>query len=175
MSLRVFTVGHSTHPLDEFVLILRAYGVDRIVDVRTVPKSRHNPQYGEVELRSSLPSAGIDYRRIEALGGLRHARKDSPNAAWKNLSFRGYADYMQTREFRDGIEQLLALREDATIAVMCAEAVPWRCHRSLIGDALLVRGVEVEDILTATSSRPHALTRFAVVEGLQVTYPAIPE
>jgi len=175
MSLRVFTVGHSTHPLDEFVLILRAYGVDRIVDVRTIAKSRHNPQFAEVELQHSLPAAGIDYRRITALGGLRHARKDSPNAAWKNLSFRGYADYMQTPEFRDGIEQLLALREDATIAVMCAEAVPWRCHRSLIGDALLVRGVEVEDILTATSSRPHALTRFAVVEGLQVTYPATPE
>lgn len=175
MSDQVLTVGHSTHPLEEFVGILRAYDVDRIVDVRTIPKSRHNPQFGEVELRSSLPAAGIDYRRVEALGGLRHARKDSPNAAWKNLSFRGYADHMQTAEFVDGIEHLLALRADATIAVMCAEAVPWRCHRSLIGDALLVRGVEVEDILSATSARPHALTRFAVVDGLRVTYPAIPE
>jgi len=172
MTERVFTVGHSTHPLDEFVRILQAYGVDRIVDVRTIPKSRHNPWFAEVELRSSLPAAGIDYRRIEALGGLRHARKDSPNAAWKNLSFRGYADHMQTPEFADGIERLLALRADATVAVMCAEAVPWRCHRSLIGDALLVRGVEVQDILTATNARPHTLTRFAVVDGLRVTYPA---
>jgi uncharacterized protein (DUF488 family) len=171
----VFTVGHSTHPLEDFVRILQAYGVDRVVDVRTIPKSRHNPQFNEVELRSSLPAAGIDYRRIDALGGLRHARKDSPNAGWKNLSFRGYADHMQTAEFTGGIEQLLALRADATIAVMCAEAVPWRCHRSLIGDALLVRGVEVEDILTATSARPHALTRFAVVEGLRITYPAVEE
>jgi uncharacterized protein (DUF488 family) len=175
MSDQVFTVGHSTHPLEEFVLILQAHGIDRIVDVRTIPKSRHNPQFGERELRESLPSAGIDYRRIDALGGLRHARKDSANAAWKNLSFRGYADYMQTPAFADGIEQLLELRAGATIAVMCAEAVPWRCHRSLIGDALLVRGVAVEDILSATSARPHALTRFAVVDGLRVTYPAIPE
>ena len=175
MTDRVFTVGHSTHPLEDFVRILQAYGVDRVVDVRTIPKSRHNPQFNEVELRSSLPAAGIDYRRIDALGGLRHARKDSPNAGWKNLSFRGYADHMQTAEFTGGIEQLLALRADATIAVMCAEAVPWRCHRSLIGDALLVRGVEVEDILTATSVRPHALTRFAVVDGLRITYPAVQE
>jgi len=175
MTDRVFTVGHSTHPLEDFVRILQAYGVDRVVDVRTIPKSRHNPQFNEVELRSSLPAAGIDYRRIDALGGLRHARKDSPNAGWTNLSFRGYADHMQTPEFAAGIEQLLALHADATIAVMCAEAVPWRCHRSLIGDALLVRGVEVEDILTATSVRPHALTRFAVVDGLRITYPAIEE
>jgi uncharacterized protein (DUF488 family) len=175
MTDQVFTVGHSTHPLEDFVRILQAHGVDRVVDVRTIPKSRHNPQFNEVELRSSLPAAGIDYRRIDALGGLRHARKDSPNAGWKNLSFRGYADHMQTPEFAGGIEQLLALRADATIAVMCAEAVPWRCHRSLIGDALLVRGVEVEDILTATSVRPHALTRFAVVDGLRITYPAVEE
>jgi uncharacterized protein (DUF488 family) len=175
MTDQVFTVGHSTHPLEDFVRILQAHGVDRVVDVRTIPKSRHNPQFNEVELRSSLPAAGIDYRRIDALGGLRHARKDSPNAGWKNLSFRGYADHMQTPEFAGGIEQLLALRADATIAVMCAEAVPWRCHRSLIGDALLVRGVEVEEILTATSVRPHALTRFAVVDGLRITYPAVEE
>lgn len=171
----IFTVGHSTHPIEEFVLILEAHGVDRIVDVRTVPKSRHNPQFNEAELRSTLPAAGIDYRRIEALGGLRHARKDSPNAGWKNTSFRGYADHMQTPEFEAGIAELLALLDGATVAVMCAEAVPWRCHRSLIGDALLVRGLEVADILTSTSARPHALTRFAVVDGLRITYPAIDE
>jgi uncharacterized protein (DUF488 family) len=171
MTDRFFTIGHSTHPLEEFVDILHAHGVDRVVDVRTVPKSRHNPQFAEVELRRTLPAHGIDYRRIEALGGLRHPRTDSPNGAWRNRSFRGYADHMQTPAFAAGLTELLTLGEDATAAVMCAEAVPWRCHRSLIGDALLARGLAVEDILSATSARPHALTRFAVVTGSQVTYP----
>lgn len=175
MTGRVFTVGHSTHPLEEFVLILRAHGVDRIVDVRTVPRSRHNPQFGEQELRRSLPLNGIDYRRIESLGGLRHPRKDSPNGGWRNSSFRGYADHMQTPEFAAGLEHLLASAAGATIAVMCAEAVPWRCHRSLIGDALIVRGVAVDDILSATSVRAHTLTPFAVVTGGRITYPAVEE
>jgi uncharacterized protein (DUF488 family) len=171
MTGRVFTVGHSTHPLEEFVGIVRAHGVDRIVDVRTVPKSRHNPQFGEEELRRSLPPHGIDYSRIESLGGLRHPRKDSPNGAWRNPSFRGYADHMQTPEFTAGLEQLVALAAESTVAVMCAEAVPWRCHRSLIGDALIVRGVAVDDILSATNVRAHTLTPFAVVTGARITYP----
>lgn len=175
MTARFFTIGHSTHPLEEFVDLLRGYGVDRVVDVRTVPKSRHNPWFAEDELRRSLPAQGIDYRRIEALGGLRHAGKDSPNGAWRNLSFRGYADHMQTPEFAAGVEELLALGEDEAVAIMCAEAVPWRCHRSLIGDALLVRGVAVDDILSATSVRPHALTPFAVVAGTRITYPPTDE
>jgi uncharacterized protein (DUF488 family) len=171
MTGRVFTIGHSTHPLEEFVALLEAHGVERLVDVRTVPKSRHNPWFAEEALRASLPAHGIDYRRIQALGGLRHARKDSPNGAWRNLSFRGYADHMQTPEFAAGLEELLALGAETTVAVMCAEAVPWRCHRSLIGDALLVRGVAVDDILSATSARPHTLTPFAVVTGTRITYP----
>jgi uncharacterized protein (DUF488 family) len=171
MTSRLYTVGHSTHPLEEFVRIVRAHRVGCIVDVRTIPKSRHNPQFGEEELRSSLPANGIDYRRLESLGGLRHTRKDSPNGAWKNASFRGYADYMQTPEFAAGIDQLLVLCERATVAIMCAEAVPWRCHRSMIGDALVVRGVAVEDILSATSVRAHTLTPFAVVAGSRITYP----
>jgi uncharacterized protein (DUF488 family) len=175
MTVRFFTVGHSTHPLEEFVGIIRAHGVDRIVDVRTVPKSRHNPQFGEEELRGSLPSHGIDYRRIQSLGGLRHPRKDSPNGAWRNPSFRGYADHMQTAEFAAGLEELLDSGTGATAAIMCAEAVPWRCHRSLIGDALVVRGHAVDDILSATSVRAHALTPFAVVDGSRITYPATEE
>ena len=166
-----FTVGHSTHPLEEFVRIVRAHGVDRIVDVRTVPKSRHNPQFAEEELARSLPVHGIDYRRIPSLGGLRHPAKDSPNGAWRNPSFRGYADHMQTPEFAGGLEQLLEFGAPSTVAIMCAEAVPWRCHRSLIGDALIVRGVAVDDILSATVVRAHALTPFAVVTGSRITYP----
>jgi uncharacterized protein (DUF488 family) len=172
MAGRFFSIGHSTHPLEEFVHILRAHGVDRVVDVRTVPKSRHNPWFAEDQLRRTLPASGIDYRRIEALGGLRHPGKDSPNGAWRNPSFRGYADHMQTPGFAAGMEELLALGEEATVAIMCAEAVPWRCHRSLIGDALIVRGVAVEDILSATTVRPHTLTPFAVVAGSRITYPA---
>lgn len=166
------TIGHSTHPIEEFVRILNAYGVDQVVDVRTIARSRHNPQFGEEELRESLPASGIGYSRIEALGGLRHTVKDSPNGAWKNASFRGYADYMQTPAFAAGLDELIEVGAQSTVAVMCAEAVPWRCHRSLIGDALLVRGIDVQDIVSVTSIREHLLTRFAKVEGHRVTYPA---
>jgi uncharacterized protein (DUF488 family) len=172
MTGRIFTIGHSTHPIEEFVDLLRAHGVAQVVDVRTVPKSRHNPQFGEDQLRQSLPSAGIAYLRLEALGGLRRATKDSINAAWKNASFRGYADYMQTNAFEAGLSELLELASQNPTAIMCAEAVPWRCHRSLIGDALLVRGVEVLDIMTAKSAKPHTLTSFAQADGTRVTYPA---
>jgi uncharacterized protein (DUF488 family) len=120
----------------------------------------------------TLPSAGIEYRHIKELGGLRKARADSPNAGWRNASFRGYADHMQTPEFAAAIDTLIALSAEKRTTVMCAEAVPWRCHRSLIGDALLVRGVEVCDILSATQVKPHALTSFAAVDGLKLTYPA---
>ena len=167
----IYTIGHSTRPIDEFVLILRKQGVQRVVDVRTIAKSRHNPQFGEDQLAPSLAEAGIDYLRLELLGGLRHTRKDSINGAWKNASFRGYADYMQTPDFAAGINQLIELGEAKATAIMCAEAVPWRCHRSLIGDALIVRGIEVLDIMSETVVRPHALTRFASVDGLRVTYP----
>lgn len=168
----VHTVGHSTRSIEEFIALLRAHGIRTLVDVRTVPKSRHNPQFGEDELPGSLEAAGIRYERFAELGGLRHSRKDSINGAWRNASFRGYADYMQTEEFAAGIDRLVALAEEAgPLTVMCAEAVPWRCHRSLIGDALLVRGHEVLDIMTEKQAKPEKLTGFAHVDGLTITYP----
>ena len=171
MTETIFTVGHSTHPIDEFVELLSAHGVEQLVDVRTIAKSRHNPQFGEDLLRATLPEHGIRYQRLEALGGLRHTTKDSVNGGWKNTSFRGYADYMQTDAFGEGIEELLRLGRSAPSAIMCAEAVPWRCHRSLVGDALLVRGVEVLDIMSAKSAKPHRLTSFAEVDGTRINYP----
>lgn len=171
----LFTVGHSTHAIDAFAGMLHAHGVTLVVDIRTIPRSRHNPQFGEDELRTSLPGSGLGYRRVEALGGLRRTTEDSVNTGWQNSSFRGYADYMQTDAFRNGVEELLGLAHDDTVAIMCAEAVPWRCHRSLVGDALLIRDVGVDDILSATSAKPHRLTRFAHVDGLTLTYPPSPE
>jgi uncharacterized protein (DUF488 family) len=167
----VHTIGHSTHPIDEFVAILRAHGIETIADVRTVPKSRRNPQFGQDELPGSLAAAGLGYRHLKALGGLRKTSAASPNGAWRNESFRGYADHMQTAEFAVGIAELIELAERSPTAIMCAEAVPWRCHRSLVGDALLVRGFEVLDIFSATSARPHTLTSFARVDGTEITYP----
>ena len=170
-SLTIFTIGHSTHPLEEFVAMLKAQDIARLVDVRTIPKSRRMPHFNSESLASELPARGIDYAHLKALGGLRHPKKDSLNTGWRNDSFRGYADFMATTEFQQGIERLLKLARAKRTAIMCAEAVPWRCHRSLIGDALLVRGVHVEDILSATSSREHELTAFAKVHGLEITYP----
>ena len=169
----VYTIGHSTHPIDEFVGILEANGVERLMDVRTVPGSRHNPQFGEHELVTSMPEAGIDYQRLPELGGLRHtpAAETSINGAWRNRSFRNYADYMQSSEFVAGVDELMALAKKQTVAIMCAEAVPWRCHRSLIGDALLARGVQVADIMSLTSTKSHTMTSFAKVEGDRLWYP----
>lgn len=174
--LRVHTIGHSTHPVDEFIDMLRARGVERLIDVRTVPGSRHNPQFGERELGASMAAAGIDYQRLGALGGLRHtpAAEATINGAWRNRSFRDYADYMQTGEFASGIDELIALAAQQTVAIMCAEAVPWRCHRSLIGDALLARGVRVDDIMSRTSTKPHTMTSFAKVDNTRVWYPPAP-
>ncbi len=171
----IYTIGHSTHAIQDFMRILHTYGIQRLVDVRTIPKSRHNPQFNAAELEQALREQGIDYLRLEGLGGLRHTTKTSINTAWKNASFRGFADYMQTPEFEGALGQLVALGKEKTIAIMCAEAVPWRCHRSLIGDALLVRGVKVEDILSETSCKPHTLTPWAKVEGERITYPGSPE
>ncbi|MEO6943002.1 MAG: DUF488 domain-containing protein [Terrimesophilobacter sp.] len=172
MATSVYTIGHSTHPLEEFVAMLRANSVVQIVDVRSVPGSRHNPQFGEAELAVSLPEHGIRYEWMKQLGGLRHTTKASQNLAWRNASFRGYADYMQTPAFTDAIGELLTIAKERTVAIMCAEAVPWRCHRSLIGDALLVRGITVLDIMTEKSTKPHELTSFAKVDGTRVRYPA---
>lgn len=169
----VYTVGHSTRPIEEFLALLAAHGVQRVVDVRTIPKSRRNPQFGQESLRASLATAGIRYTHMPELGGLRRARPDSPNAGWRNASFRGYADYMQTPEFAQALEALAALAAEERVAVMCAEAVPWRCHRSLIADALLVRGIASEDIASASKTAPHRLTPFARVSGTTITYPAV--
>lgn len=171
--LRVLTVGHSTRSLEAFAELLRAHGVEQVVDVRTVPRSRRNPQFNRETLPAALAAYGIGYAHLPSLGGLRHPRPDSPNTAWRNLSFRGYADYMTTPEFAAGLDELLALTGQRQIAIMCAEAVPWRCHRSLIADALLMRGVSVEDILSATRRTPHRLTPFARAEGMRITYPAV--
>ncbi|HEX6056338.1 MAG TPA: DUF488 domain-containing protein [Intrasporangium sp.] len=166
------TIGHSTRPLEDFLGTLRAHDLSSLVDIRTVPKSRHNPQFHIDSLSRTLPGAGIEYRHLPSLGGLREPRKDSPNRGWRNVSFRGYADYMGTPEFASGIEDLLVLARAQPTVIMCAEAVPWRCHRSLVGDALLVRGVDVIDIYDETKATPETLTRFAVVDGLSITYPA---
>ena len=171
-SLTIHTIGHSTRPFDDFVRILNTYGIEALVDIRTVPKSRHNPQFHIDSLRASLPDNGIAYQHLAALGGLRHASKDSPNKGWRNTSFRGYADYMATPEFAAGLAELLAMAADQTTAIMCAEAVPWRCHRSLVGDALLLRGVDVIDIYDEKKAQPERLTSFAVVDGQTLTYPA---
>ena len=169
----ILTVGHSNRTIEEFLAMLRAHGVEQLIDVRTIPKSRHNPQFAGDALERSLGDAGIEYRHMPGLGGLRHPRKDSINTAWRNASFRGYADYMQTPEFEQNVEELIALSRARRTVIMCAEAVPWRCHRSLIGDALLARGVEVEDILSAASRKPHTYTPFARVENGKVTYPGL--
>jgi len=172
-AMLVLTIGHSTRPIDVFVGLLAANGVTHLMDVRTIPKSRHNPQFNSDALARSLRDAGIAYTHVPGLGGLRRARADSANAAWRNPSFRGYADYMQTPAFAEHLAEVIALAKSERIALMCAEAVPWRCHRSLIADALVARGVAVEEIVSETRRTPHKLTPFARVEGTLVTYPAI--
>ena len=169
----IFTIGHSTHPIEEFTHFLQAHGVEQLIDIRTVPRSRTNPQFNRDTLPGSLKEAGIGYLHMPALGGLRHARPDSPNTAWRNASFRGYADYMQTPEFTAAIDSLIELASRTQVAIMCAEAVPWRCHRSLVADALLPRGVPVEDIMSAGRRQLHKLTPFAKVEGTRVWYPGL--
>ncbi|MEO5765119.1 MAG: DUF488 domain-containing protein [Casimicrobiaceae bacterium] len=167
----VCTIGHSNRPIDTFIDLLRSNGVARVLDVRTVPRSRHNPQFNQETLAESLEAVQIAYSHLPGLGGLRHARRDSPNSGWHNASFRGYADYMQSPEFAENIQRVAELASTERCVLMCAEAVPWRCHRSMIGDALLVRGVRVEDIIGPKGRRPHVLTAFACVQGMQITYP----
>jgi len=167
----VMTIGHSTHTLEEFIRLLQAHGGTCVVDVRTVPRSRHNPQFDKASLSRSLKKAGLGYVHTPGLGGLRHAKRDSANVGWRNASFRGYADYMQTAEFAQSLEELVRLANQDRIVLMCAEAVPWRCHRSLIADALLVRGIRTEDIMSANRRQVHTLTPFAKVQGTAITYP----
>ena len=167
----VLSIGHSTRTVEEFIGLLQAHAVARVVDVRTVPRSRHNPQFNQTSLPGSLKKASLEYVHMPKLGGLRHAQRDSLNRGWRNASFRGYADYMQTPEFERSLEELIQLAHQDRIALMCAEAVPWRCHRSLIADALLVRGIPTEDIISPTRRQVHTLTPFAKVRGTTITYP----
>jgi len=167
----VFTIGHSTRSIDEFIELLRSNGVKHLIDIRTIPKSRRNPQFNTDSLAASLRRAGIDYTHMKALGGLRHARKDSENLGWRNESFRGYADYMQTPEFSTAIDDVIRLARQKPAALMCAEAVPWRCHRSLVADALLVRGFDALEIVSSAPPKAHQLTPFARVHGPRITYP----
>ncbi len=171
----VLTIGHSTRELQTFIDLLTENDVTCLVDVRTVPRSRTNPQFNRDTLPDALRAAGIDYLHLPGLGGLRRARPDSPNMGWRNASFRGYADYMSTPEFAENLERLLDLAARERVALMCAEAVPWRCHRSLIGDALLIRGFPVADIMGTGRTQPHALTSWAVVRGTEITYPPTEE
>jgi uncharacterized protein (DUF488 family) len=168
----IYTVGHSTRTIEDFAKLIKAYGIEIVVDVRTIARSRHNPQYNEDTLRTSLKEQNISYIHMEGLGGLQHTTKASVNQAWENLSFRGYADYMQTPEFVENLHQLIQLASEKQTVIMCAEAVPWRCHRSLIGDALTIRHIPVEDIMSEKSSKHHKVTSFAHVEGETITYPA---
>lgn len=170
----ICTIGHSTHPLEEFIELLRINEVTHVLDVRTVPRSRHNPQFDIEVLPASLQAAGIKYTHMPGLGGLRRTRADSPNGGWRNASFRGYADYMQTAEFAENVEQVSRLAATEHCALMCAEAVPWRCHRSLIADALTVRGVRVEDIIGPQARKLHKLTPWGHADGLCITYPPTP-
>ncbi len=167
----IYTIGHSTRPIESFIRLIRAHGVRRVIDVRTVPRSRHNPQYERVALSGALHRAGFHYRHLAGLGGLRHPRRDSINCGWTNSGFRGYADYMQTPAFAAALARCIELAREEPAVLMCAEAVPWRCHRSLIADALLVRGIAAEEITSGVRTRPHVLTPWAVVDGTRITYP----
>jgi uncharacterized protein (DUF488 family) len=169
----VFTIGHSTRPIEEFVALLTAHGVTQLADVRTIPKSRRHPHFAQESLRVSLPAAGITYRHFPGLGGLRKPAPDSANAGWRHAGFRGYADYMQTPAFAAALEDLLGWSRAAPTAVMCAEAVWWRCHRQLIADALVARGIEVRHITSPKAAAAHVLTSFARVDGERVSYPGL--
>lgn len=167
----IWTVGHSTRPIGEFTSFLRTHEIRLLVDVRTIPRSRHNPQFNRDTLAESLKETGLVSLHMPALGGLRKARKDSINNGWRNASFRGYADYMQTAEFWSALEELMMHGRQGPTAIMCAEALPWRCHRSLIADALVARGCEVRHILSQVKVDKHRLTPFAVIDGDMLTYP----
>ncbi len=167
----IYTIGHSTHPIEEFLHLLQAYGIETLVDIRTIPKSRHNPQFNSDELKESLRQVHIQYLHMKKLGGLRHAAKDSINLGWRNASFRGFADYMSTPEFEQGLKELMQVAKSRPTTIMCAEAVPWRCHRSLIADALIKQGWLVRDIMSRTKAARHRLTPFLKVRKGQLVYP----
>jgi len=168
----IFTIGHSTRSTREFMKILKAYDIEVLVDIRHYPGSRYCPQFGKVRLRQSLKRNGIEYIHLLSLGGRRRVDKESHlNDGWRSLQFRGYADYMQTEEFKEGLKELVGIAKERATAIMCSEAVPWRCHRSMVGDALLARKFKVIDIFDEKNARPHSITSFAEVRGREITYP----
>jgi uncharacterized protein (DUF488 family) len=169
----IYTIGHSTRAIDEFIALLTEHGIQQLADVRTIPKSRRHPQFSKEALSVSLPAAGIAYRHVAALGGLRKPRADSTNTAWRHEGFRGYADYMESSAFEQAVDDLLVWADAAPTAVMCAEAVWWQCHRRLLADALLARGRAVRHIMTPDAAPPHELTEFARIEGARVRYPGL--
>lgn len=171
----IWSLGHSTRPIETFLALLTGHGIERLGDIRTTPQSRRHPQFGQAALARSTGGAGITYVHLAGLGGLRKPRPDSINTAWRDAGFRGYADYMQTPAFAAAVDELLALAQSERVAVMCAEAVPWRCHRQLLADALVARGHEVREIESAMKTRPHVLTQWARVHGASVTYPGVSE
>ena len=173
LSLPIFTIGHSTRALDDFLALLHAHAVTQLADVRTIPKSRRHPHFSKDALSASLPAAGITYRHFAELGGLRKPRADSANTAWRHEGFRGYADYMETPAFTQALDDPVGWSQEAQTAVMCAEAVWWQCHRRLIADALLVRGTEVRHIMSPAAAAPHELTEFARVDGARLRYPGL--
>ncbi|MBY0273319.1 MAG: DUF488 domain-containing protein [Alphaproteobacteria bacterium] len=173
---KLYTIGHSTRALNEFTAILHAYNITHLVDIRTIPKSRHVPWFNETPLKLALEKEKIHYTHMLELGGLRHTHKNSINQGWHNASFRGFADYMQTPEFYAALKKLnKIIKENKNVVIMCAEAVPWRCHRSLIADAEIIRHIRVFHIMSETTLRSHTLTPFAVIDRtkrpIKIFYP----
>ena len=173
MSERIMTIGHSTRSAEEFLALLKAHAITGVADVRTVPRSRRHPHFSRESLILLLPAHGIAYDHFGGLGGLRKPKPDSRNAGWRHPSFRGYADHMASPEFREALDRLLVFAQKFFTAVMCAESKWWQCHRQLIADALLARGIEVRHILSNHEARPHELTPFARVAGTDVVYPGL--
>jgi uncharacterized protein (DUF488 family) len=168
----IFTIGHGTRPLDQFIELLLSFQIQLVMDVRTVPRSRHNPQFNRETLPDDLGKENIGYHHQSGLGGLRKPLPDSPNRGWHNNAFRGFADYMQTEAFQSNLNELIELTHQNTLAIMCAETLPWRCHRSLIADALLIRNKAVFHIFKIGTAEEHRLTPFGKVKGTILTYPA---
>jgi len=174
MKFDAYSMGFSNRSWDETLEILSAYKIGRLVDIRTLPGSKHTPQFNLEHLQTALPKAGIDYVHLKSLGGLRKPLKDSTlNAAWQNDGFRGYADYMQTAEFEAALDELIRMIREKTTVYCCTEAVFWRCHRQLVSDALLARGYGVGHIFSATKVEEHSFTKFMKAEGTTLTYPTI--
>lgn len=170
MPKKIYAIGHSTRSIEEFISLLKAHEIETVIDIRTIPQSRHCPQFNQEDLKKSLKESGIGYRHMKGLGGLRHASKDSINTGWINASFRGFADYMQTPAFQKALERLEKIAEKKRCALMCAEAVPWRCHRSLVLDALSLRKWKAFHIQSKKTAKRHKRTQFLKIRRGQLVY-----